>query len=391
MVTEAPAEKTISFLAGQLSAVDVAKIERELNALWQNSDADSNGGQSVIKSCALNFVLLAGPEEDERALDNLLADITTRHPMRAILALVRDGVEEKSKVEAWVSARCHFLPGRMDKQMCCEQITVKWAGKTFNPKSLYSVITPLVIPDLPSWIFMPGRSLPLASLDSFISYFDHVLVDSRQDSTGADIPDKPRFSELLRLSGKAVIVDLAWLSLKPWRQAFAFAFDEKDVSISTEKLYALKEMKIKYGNRSGLCQGLFLAAWLSEKLGYEFKSARSKTNGKDGFALEYKGKQGALNIKIEPSEGSDLEGIRQVQTSFYNDEEELNIEFCQGALKVHYGETCEYVELAYSQDRCSGKSTELSLCELTDEALEVVRQDKHYLEALSGLLKIEKS
>jgi hypothetical protein len=58
---------------------------------------------------------------------------------------------------------------------------------------------------------------------------------------------------------------------------------------------------------------------------------------------------------------------------------------------VQYGETCEYVELAYSQERCTGRSTELSLCELTDEALEVVRQDRHYLEALSGLLKIEKS
>lgn len=387
MVTEAPAEKTLSFLAGQLSAVEVAKIERELNSLWQQSDADQNGGQSVIKSCALNFVLLAGPEEDEKALDSLLADITTRHPMRAILALVRDGVEEKSKVEAWVSARCHFLPGRMDKQMCCEQITVKWAGKTFNPKSLYSVITPLVIPDLPSWIFMPGRSLPLASLDSFISYFDHVLVDSRLDSTNADVPDKPRFSELLRLSRKAVIVDLAWLSLKPWRQAFAFAFDEKDVSIPTENLHALKEVKIAYGNRSGLCQGLFLTAWLTEKLGYEFKSAKSKSL----FELEYKGKQGTLAVKIEPCQGTDLEGLRQVQAGFYNDDQVLNIEFCQGALKVQYGETCEYVELAYSQERCTGRSTELSLCELTDEALEVVRQDRHYLEALSGLLKIEKS
>ena len=117
--------RTLSFLSGNLAQVDVAKIERELNRLWDSAGKQEESSWTpVIRACALNVVLLCDDGKNEREFENLLADITVRHPCRAILAVI--ALAEVEKVEAWVTAHCHFLPGRLDKQMCCEQITVKW-------------------------------------------------------------------------------------------------------------------------------------------------------------------------------------------------------------------------------------------------------------------------
>jgi hypothetical protein len=121
----------------------------------------------VIRACALNVVLLCDEGKNEREFENLLADITVRHPCRAILAVI--ALAEVEKVEAWVTAHCHFLPGRLDKQMCCEQITVKWSGQSFKSEGLASVVTPLVIPELPSWLFAGSKHLTAGSGRAFLS------------------------------------------------------------------------------------------------------------------------------------------------------------------------------------------------------------------------------
>lgn len=105
-------EGALSFLSGNLAQVDVAKIERELNKLWDSVGRDQGDWKPVIRACALNVVLLTDEGESEAQFDNLLGEITVRHPSRAILAVIARG--EQEKVEAWVSARCHFLPGQMD-------------------------------------------------------------------------------------------------------------------------------------------------------------------------------------------------------------------------------------------------------------------------------------
>ena len=181
--------RTLSFLSGNLAQVDVAKIERELSRLWdsagraaqdnsaQASSDSKNSWTPVIRACALNVVLLCDEGKNEREFENLLAEITVRHPCRAILAVI--ALAQVEKVEAWVTAHCHFLPGRLDKQMCCEQITVKWSGQSFKSEGLASVVTPLVIPELPSWLFAGSKHLTRAVVEPFLAYLDHLLIDSR--------------------------------------------------------------------------------------------------------------------------------------------------------------------------------------------------------------------
>ena len=389
--------RTLSFLSGQLSPVEVAKIERELASLWNLSGSEHESGDGsgkpayVIKSCALNFVLLAkaSPANSEQSLDNLLAEITLRHPMRAILSMVEEEDDAaETRIEAWVSARCHFLPGRLDKQMCCEQITVSWQGQKFKPESLASVITPLVIPDLPSWLFLPGDTISMQSLSPFLPYFDHVLLDSRSATFNAEKLGQFRFIQ--DSAGKAVFIDLAWLILKPWRRALAFAFDEKDVSLSKECLSTLDTITIRCGPDGGLLQSLLLTSWLTRRLSFQFQKL---TETETGYKVEFSGKFAPLTVQIEKGDGSARTGISSVDVSFHQLgccklEESLKVTFSQGALSVCYKDKCEFVELPYCPELLTGTTSECGMSELVDDALEHTQQDAYYLEAVSGLLEM---
>lgn len=389
--------RTLSFLSGQLSPVEVAKIERELASLWTltgtEQQADDGGAKPayVIKSCALNFVLLArtSATNSEQSLDNLLAEITVRHPMRAVLSLVeeRDDATE-TRIEAWVSARCHFLPGRLDKQMCCEQITVSWQGQTLKPESLASVITPLVIPDLPSWLFLPGNTISMNSLVPFLPYFDHVLLDSRCANFSTE--NQKQFQFVQDRAGQVVFIDLAWLILQPWRRALAFAFDEKDVSLSKECLSTLDTITIKCGPEGGLVQSLLLTAWLTRRLSFKFQNL---TETEAGYKVEFGGKFAPLSVQIIKGDGSARTGISSVDVTFHQLgccklEESLKVSFSQGALSVCYKDKCEFVELPYCPELLTGTTSECGMSELVDYALEHTQQDAYYLEAVSGLLEM---
>jgi len=386
LATQTDNAESLNFLAGGLSAVDVNKVERELNRLWAASGTNSGGdGQDapVIKSCALNFVLLTGAElESQKAADDLLADITTRHPMRAILTVIEEGAPDK--IEAFVSARCHLLPGQKGKQLCCEQITVKWSGAKCKGESLASLVTPLVIPDLPSWIFVHG-GLPLSEINPFVAYTNHILIDSRSCSNSFTA-FKKSIKGLHSLSRDGVVIDLSWRSIKPWRKALAFAFDEEDVNISAQSLGSLRSMVVRHG-ACGLSQSMYLASWLAQRLGYGFTSLVDG-DGQGDLTMVFKGARGeaepfTVNLKCN----ADARGINSVELAFYPDQNiaPLKVDFEAGALKVSHEDRAEYVELPYSEDRMDGTTTEDSTIDLLDKVLKVLSQDFVYLDTLFAL------
>lgn len=372
-----------AFLSGNLSQVDVSKIERELSSLWDSVSQGENEGP-VIKACALNIVLLT-EEGDQTKFDQLLSEITFRHPCRAILAVVASA-RGASAIEAWVSARCHFLPGRTDKQMCCEQITVKFSGEEFKSEILASVITPLVIPDLPSWLFL-GTSQHGLDLAPFLTYLDHVLIDSRM--CGLDRALLMReLDASLSLSQDVVVVDLAWLTITPWRTAIALAFDEEDVAISAGCLSTISNVKVTY--RGSLSQALLLASWLAARLARKFKSA-------DGSCLRFDGEHGDLLIELCQDDSVCVsDGLANVAIDFHpvgccNTTETLSISYQSGALKVVCGDKSEFVQLPYSKARLDCGSQ--SIPELVDQALELTKKDSIYEESakLARLLLCERS
>lgn len=396
MSTALETEGTLSFLSGNLAQVDVAKIERELRKLWDKAGRDQGDWKPVVRACALNVVLLTDEGESEQEFDRLLSEITVRHPSRAILAVIATGDVEK--VEAWVSARCHFLPGRMDKQVCCEQITVKCTAPKFKPISMASVINPLVIAGLPSWLVAKSEKLCAEMVEPFLSYINHLLIDSRQSASacGRDsgsvnltsLVDK--WQAVSGLKERCVVVDLGWLAVSSWRKAIALAFDNTDVSIDPAKLKKIKSVSIKYGGGpAGFSPSLLLVSWLAARLGYKPQSAALK----DGVFTASLKDGTDLSVRLEPIERSP-HGVVSFEMEFYGDsggesEDKLNIDYVGSALKVVSGENEEYMELSWSLARDKESVDDEPLwTELIDQAFEQYQADAVFLETIEEAVRI---
>lgn len=394
---DAPEDKrTLSFLSGNLAQVDVAKIERELSRLWDSAGKQEESSWTpVMRACALNVVLLCDDGKNEREFENLLAEITVRHPCRAILAVIASAQVEK--VEAWVTAHCHFLPGRLDKQMCCEQITVKWSGQSFRSEGLASVVTPLVIPELPSWLFAGSKHLTAAVVEPFLAYLDHLLIDSRFSDEESSAVCQERLSALrkkwqiaLDLADRAVVVDLAWLTLSAWRKAIALAFDDTDVSIKPSRLQAVKTITINYGgDAKGFSQALLLASWLSSRIKLEPSQANlSKASLQARYSKS--GSAESTELNLVSVKGS-CTGINSFEMTFYDGADKLNVDFATGALKVSNAGNFEYMELPWSSARDKDGAVEPVFNELVDFAFEHYAKDSVFLAAVQDAVKLLES
>ena len=386
-------KRTLSFLSGNLAQVDVAKIERELNRLWDSAGRQEESSWTpVIRACALNVVLLCDEGRNEREFENLLAEITVRHPCRAILAVI--ALAQVEKVEAWVTAHCHFLPGRLDKQMCCEQITVKWSGQSFKSEGLASVVTPLVIPELPSWLFAGSKHLTAAVVEPFLAYLDHLLIDSRFSDEESSAVCQERLQALrakwqiaIDLADRAVVVDLAWLTLSAWRKAIALAFDNTDVSIQPSRLQAVKSITIEYGGAAkGFSQALLLASWLSSRIKLEPSQANLSS---ESLQARYSRSGSAETIDLNLVSIPDAcTGIASFEMTFSDGDDKLNVDFVSGALRVSNAGNFEYMELPWSSARDKEGAVEPVFNELVDFAFEHVAKDSVFLAAAENAVSL---
>src|SRR6185503_1236062 len=135
------------------SWIDVAAIERELTALWQQASEDDDQA-GVIRSSILNLLVFVPEASEASKVDDILTEITAAHPSRAVLMLV-DREASESMLNAEVTSRC-TLPTGSSKQVCCEQVTITAAGS--GVAELPSTLAPLLLSDLP--VYLWWRAVP---------------------------------------------------------------------------------------------------------------------------------------------------------------------------------------------------------------------------------------
>lgn len=315
-VSKETREGTEAFLSGKFAQVDIAKIEKELQTLWQSASESGEANGSVTRACAINLILYSEDADAETVAGDVLDDITTRHPCRAILAISRPSTTPS--LEAWVSARCHISDSKSGKQICCEQITVRSEGN--GPHELTSVVLPLVISDLPVFLWWRAKKVDFASVRPFLSYVDELIVDSAKDEGSCNF-----FSDVIHIIGayleekhgaQIVVSDLNWRRSLLWREALALSFDEQHGHLSVAALGDVKTVEITYAGGKSVCSGhlnqtLLFIGWLANRLGWQFKSA---TNSLVKFAKAEK----PVEVKIETAEAdeSNVGNICSLKVSF---------------------------------------------------------------------------
>jgi len=238
--------------SGKPIGVDVAAIERELDALWRQASDQ----QTVLRACCWNLAAYAQTDADftwARELSEIFAE---RLPTRTLLLHHQPDLSGK-EVEAWVSARCKLGP-QGTKLLCFEEITIETQGNGI--KHLPSLVRALVESDTPTAVLWSGRppkdpSVALALLTGA----DVLMIDSSRDAEPGDLASL----ELQAQVGHVEIADAQWLRGAPVREAIAAAFDRTAAGPVT----TLDKVLVRV-EPPATTAGLYLLGWLASRLGW---------------------------------------------------------------------------------------------------------------------------
>ena len=260
--------------------MSVAEVERELGRLRANDD-----GTLALRSSVLSLIVVtdeASAPDVTRSVSNLAG----RHPTRAIV-LISDP-EGEPNVDVQLSAFCSARGG--GAQVCAEQVTIHVEGPSAN--HLESLAGPLLIPDLPVFLWYPGAFSPSSpEFAAMADLADRVIVDSavREDREGS----LREMAALIDEEKMPAVGDLQWVGLSPWRSLIADAFGSPE---HAGELQRIEKVEILYAP-GGECRVMLLLGWLASTLGWEPEDA---SRDGDHRRVRFSAPAGTVSVELSP-------------------------------------------------------------------------------------------
>ena len=230
--------------------VEVGQIPKELKKLWEQSEG------ATTRASLINFAVYFRGADAVKSNTEFIIEFTRQHACRALL-ICHEPESSEDKVSAWINAHCHLTRAGA-KQICCEQISFLFEGKTAGriPNTLFANLDS----DLPLYLWWQGE-FPDPIDETLWSRVDRLIYDSQTWPN-----PKEQFRRLTESLDRAkcglILGDLNWARTLHLRQALAQMFDhEENLAI----LNGLRSVKITHApeNRS---TALLLASWLAAQL-----------------------------------------------------------------------------------------------------------------------------
>lgn len=243
--------------------VDLTTVDRQMNQLRKELSRQMDDVSPVVTH-VFNLVVYTDSAHLAEQISTDLASVSRRHPSRAII-LIADRWHEESPIDAEVRLLCAAQKGG-GPPLCFEQVFVTVQGRAAD--HLSSVVVPLLIPQVPTYLWWPGQPLFGHRLfHRLLASADQLVVDSGQFQSPGD-----GLNDLARLcSGRYGVNDLNWARLKPWREIIAQFFDAPQV---TPYAHAIRCISMAFGSGQGAygksTAGLLLIlGWVASELGME--------------------------------------------------------------------------------------------------------------------------
>lgn len=261
-------EGTYEGLTWEGRYVEIADIERELDRLWREATGTTGDGPTPARSSVLNLVVYTSSDADAEQLYETVGRLSSRHPLRAII-LSAEEYHQQPSLNTHMDIRCYEDPNS-DSKVCCEQVLVEANGEP--AKHLPGVVVPLLIPDLPRYLWWMGE--PEYDSETFAGLLhaaDKLIVDSNSFRPG---PEKLRRAlQLSRNSSRVCAVnDVNWIRLWRWFEVVAQFFDDPALH---PHLSGIQRVRVEYAARAGReaspSQAALLAGWLFSRLGEQPK------------------------------------------------------------------------------------------------------------------------
>lgn len=271
--------------------MSVGQVERELARLRMNDDGTFGARASV-----LNLIVVTD-EESAADVTRVISGLSERYPSRAIL-MISDPDEVEANLRIGLSAFCSARGG--SGQVCAEQITLHVEGPPAS--HLESLAGPLLIPDLPVFVWYPnGYIPPTPDCSGMATLADRLILDS--GATGDCEASLLRVASLLKYR-VLVAGDLQWTALSSWRSLVADLFAPPERSVELAKM---RRVGVLY-HPGAECQALLLVCWLSTALGWRPASVERTEEGR---VLRFAGPSGDVTAELVPDMSGP--GLRQVR------------------------------------------------------------------------------
>jgi glucose-6-phosphate dehydrogenase assembly protein OpcA len=277
-----------------VAAGSVAEIERELLRMRRAADGRApETPRAVARASVLNLVVYAPRRAHAERATKTLGALAARHPLRAIV-LYHDesGARE---LEADVSLHCH-LPRAAGPQVCFEQIVVQTRRAAGH--RLRSIVVPLLIPDLPVFLWWTGTpTTGERRFEDLRALAHRLIVDSAEVARPAVALHA--LSDLVARTDSAFgITDFNWTRLTAWRELIAQFFDVTDWrgfldSISGVRIGFAVDMD---GREIHPSQALLLLGWLAGRLGW--RMAEPLAPSEAGGLLFRLARDGGASIQV---------------------------------------------------------------------------------------------
>lgn len=276
-------ETRASDASGRMS---VGAIEHELARLRMNDD-----GTIGLRASVLNLVVVTS-EEAAPAVTELVSGLSGRFPCRAIV-FISEPEAPHDDFDVGLAAFCSTRGGG---QVCAEQITIHACGAP--ARHLESLAEPLLIPDLPVFLFYPDEFDPDAGeFGSMVSLADRLIVDSGRASDPEGF--LRRVALLAEEPGVPDLGDLEWVALSPWRALLADMFSPPERAGMLDEIERVR--MVHDGGGEGRARALLFAGWLAASLGWEPEEGGSFSGPGGGIEVLFEESRGAPLRRVEIS------------------------------------------------------------------------------------------
>ncbi|MDQ3044368.1 MAG: glucose-6-phosphate dehydrogenase assembly protein OpcA, partial [Chloroflexota bacterium] len=274
----------------QARLLDTGTVQDELTRLWAELGNPGHGGTGVgelsgdaldlapssssgamlSRANTLNLLAVARSDAETTRVESAIQHLADFYPSRAIVFLTHPTSNDHS--DGGLDVRVALLEQAAQRNrpvVRFECVTV--SADAQRADHLASVASPLLVAELPDFLWWPGDSpsrIPLfADLAELVN---RLIVDSATFAEPAR--ELPFVAKLVHASDHAPVVsDFAWARLAPWRQLTAQFFD---VPVAQPCLDCVDEVSIEYAGArdngdSGFSAALLAVGWLATRLGWE--------------------------------------------------------------------------------------------------------------------------
>jgi glucose-6-phosphate dehydrogenase assembly protein OpcA len=255
--------------------VNLRALEQELARMWRpDTAADPVSGTLPTRTSVLNLVIYASDEQQHEQAIRAAQQLAAVHSSRIILFSGAQQVLSRGASAEIITPAGYEIDS--PHTPCIEHICIPAVPSTLS--QLPSLIAPLVIPELPTFMWWPG-SPPLAepAAREITRNADRLIVDSLAFGRTRELVDLHDFVQIAR--ERTSVADLNWIRLQPWRELTAQFFDIPAIRWS---LHAVREVEIEIGelaSRELPAQAQMFACWLTNRLGWTlFESRRTRAD-----------------------------------------------------------------------------------------------------------------